>query len=158
MCDSVWHSMVAQVTLLKLCYNLHLTGLASANKGRLVAALETALMNNNKLGDSGPGTLDPPDGNKQTLEGATALQGNADQLAASDSTAGSSNGQHDDALKGSLGAVTGQQGDALKGKSTEGANGQKVNAWEASTPDAAIVAADSLGYDGLIELKRASHH
>lgn len=126
---------VSQATLLKLCYNLNLTGLASANKTRLVAALDSAMMNSKQ-----DASLDQ----KQPLSkaGRSAPRGSPDQVAASEGSAGSSNGQADSALKGSLGR----------------ADGQKVKAWEASTPDAAIEAADSLGYDGLLKLTRVSSH
>lgn len=126
---------MSQATLLKLCYNLGLTGLASANKTRLVAALDSALMNS-----KGDASLDQ----KQPLSsvGSSASRGSPDQVAASEGSAGSSNGQVGNALKG----VSGR------------ADGQKVKAWEASTPDAAIEAADSLGYDGLVKLKRVCSH
>ena len=124
-----------QATLLKLCYNLNLTGLASANKTKLVAALDSALMNIKQAG-----FVD----NKQPLSkaGSSALEGSPDQVAASEGSAGSSNGEAEDVLKGSSGR----------------ADGQTVKAWEASSPDAAIEAADSLGYDGLVKLKRVSSH
>ena len=124
---------MSQATLLKLCYKLNLTGLASANKTKLVAALEDALMNSKQA--------DFVD-DKQPLSkaGSSVPEGSPGQVAVSEGSAGSSNGQADNALRGSPGR----------------ADGQKVKAWEASTPDAAIEAADSLGFDGLIKLKRVS--
>lgn len=126
-----------------MCYNLDLTGLASANKAKLVTALDAALTNV-KQGVVPEDTQQP--GNKA---GSSAARGSAGQVAAADGSAGGSNGQ---AAMGS----GGQAAEVLKG-SPEGSGG-KVKAWEASTPDAAIEAADSLGYDGLIKLKRVSCH
>ena len=132
---------MSQDTLLKMCYNLDLTGLASAKKARLVAALDAALMNV-KQG------IVPEDKQPLNRAGSSAEQSSAGQVAAAEGSAGGSNGQI------AMGS-NGQAADATKG-GPEGTSGGKVKAWEASTPDAAIEAADSLGYDGLIKLKRVS--
>lgn len=123
-----------------MCYNLDLTGLASANKAKLVAALDAALMNV-KQG------IVPEDKQPLNRAGSSVVQGSADQVGTAEGSAGGSNGQT------AMGS-NGQAAEVLKG-SPEGSGG-KVKAWEASTPDAAIEAADSLGYDGLIKLKRVS--
>lgn len=104
-----------------------------------MTALEQALLD--KQDDAFPATLDPP-----SLAAAIGVG----QPAASAGSAQSSNAQQDETKSSS-----GRQ-DETKG-SSKGANGQKVKAWEASTPDAAIAAADSFGYNGLIELKRVNH-
>lgn len=126
---------VSQATLLKICYNLNLTGLASANKTRLVSELDAALMKTKE--DASLAGKQP-----RSKAGITTLEGSTGQAAASEGGAGGDNGQAGKAMTGSPGK----------------ADGQKVKAWEASTPDAAIEAADSLGYSGLVKLTRVSTH
>lgn len=105
-----------------------------------MTALEQALLD--RQDDAFPAALDPP-----SLAAAIGVG----QPASEDSAEGSAEGSANGSAEGSNG-----QQDETKG-GLKGAKVQKVKAWEASTPDAAIAAADSLGYDGLVELKRVSH-